>query len=361
MMQSAREIINNWNTWVKCGLNKFVSVDEEAAIRYARELKKTEKKIPHWFQKGIYAENDLSFARTVAVESAVNFCFPIFEEPGNKFSVENPFDPARPFRGAMAMSRCFRRAFGEEDITAEKLRPYFATFEKTAEFFRGINRIPLLEHRHWIMREVIGVLETRFAGDPLHIYEEAGWDALSLVNILVREFPQAFGDDVCRLYIPSEIFSEQLKKSKIGVYKPELEFRFYKKAKLVAVLYQGRALKSGSLLKPLTSMFEIVAVEDYQVPRFLQYKGILVYSPELLEMIRSYKIIRRRSRAEVEIRATTTVANAVILEELNSDFLDFLEKYASWERWDILPLDAAEWFGSRGIELPHHITPTTDY
>ena len=104
-------------------------------------------------------------------------------------------------------------------------------------------------------------------------------------------------------------------------------------------------------------MHEIVAVEDYQVPRVLHEKKVLTYSPKLLSMITEKKIIRRHSRPEVEIRAATTAANGFILEELNSGLTDPSHP----DYWDIVPLDGAEWFDGRKATLPHHLTPTTAY
>jgi len=347
MMVSAREIVDNWKIMEKNRLNKFVSVDKDAAQRYAHELKARGKKIEHWHFPQVHPEDDFAFASVELVNSALNFCYPIFENPNDKFSVENPKDQQKPFRGAIGMQHCFYRAFGENRVTAELLKPRFAALSKTAEFFKGTNQIPLLEHRHWIMQEVISVLKEKFGGDPLHIYEEADWDAVLLVDILTAEFPQAFGDDISRLPAPAQ-------GPDLGF--TELEFRFFKKAKLAALLYQGRALEKGSNLKPLRSMSQIIAVEDYQVPKWLQWKKVLIYSDVLREHIRQQKIIHRHSQMEIEIRAPQPVANSIMLEELNRGIEPDHPDY-----WDILPLDAAEWFDGRKIEFPHHLTPTTAY
>src|SRR3972149_6205069 len=196
MLKSQMDIITLWNFCEPNGLTQFVSVDRNAAYQYARELKKKGKRVEHWHFPGVHPKDDCAFAALSLVSSAVNFCFPIFDNPSDKYTVENSEDPSRPFRGAIAMQRCFSRQFGNKPVTARALAPHFAAFSKTAEFFRGTNIIPLLELRHWIMQEVIEVLDERFYGNPMHVYEEAQWNAPRLVDLLVQEFPQAFGDDM---------------------------------------------------------------------------------------------------------------------------------------------------------------------
>lgn len=340
MVYSGRGVLDLWRMMEERKLNKYVSVDREAAVRYARELKSDGKKLDHWRILGVTPQDDLAFARSNIVESAINFCYWLPDDPDKKFTIENELDLWRPYRGALAMSRCFYRVLGETPILSYHLKRHFCSLEKTKEFFRGRYEIPMLENRYWLMREVIDVLDSDFKGDPLRVYEESEWDAVKLVCLLARKFPNSFGSDVSRIYLDGG----------------EAEIRFYKKAKLVAVLYQGRALEKGSRLKPLSNMREILAVEDYQVPRVLRHKGILVYSDELSEGIASRRIIYPHSMKEIEIRLSLSPANYYMLEELNqglgSDHPDY---------WDIVPLDALEWKNGRGIKTTHHLTPTAAY
>lgn len=314
-------------------LGDLVKIDKRALVDYAFSLSLKQKVAEHWTIPGIYPQDDKAFARFVFWTGLVNFAYWLDGNPGGrkKFEFENP--GGKPFSGAFALDKCFYRAFGERAITSDMIEPLFESMEKARDFFKGLCDIPFLEWRYWNMREAFDVLKKHFGGDPINIYEEANWDVKKLVALLVLRFPLAFGGDVTTLnsYHPHKILS----------------FPFYKLAKLLPVLYQGRALKPGSSLKKLANIETIVAVCDYEVPKALRHAGVLVYGEELAQRVDEEKAIHRHSLGELAIRVYNTVANYEILQRL--------------ENWDIVALDFAQWSSGKNSQKPHHRTPTPAY
>src|SRR3989344_5691288 len=102
MIYSGRGVLDLWRIMEEQKLNKYVSVDRYAAIRYAQELKAAGKKLEHWHIPGVTPEDDLAFARSKIVESAINYCYWLPDNVNEKFTVANPVDLDRPFRGALA-------------------------------------------------------------------------------------------------------------------------------------------------------------------------------------------------------------------------------------------------------------------
>ncbi|MBI4119644.1 MAG: hypothetical protein HY456_02240 [Parcubacteria group bacterium] len=336
LLYSEKLILQNWFSLLKfnsSNIRQHLRVDEAELERYAHRLDARGKRLEHWTVPGIHPESDDNFARFTLVTSAVNFAFWLPEDPRRKYEVANP-SGAKPYSGAFAMARRFFEVFGDTPMTAERLEPYFKTMETTREFFRGITDIPFLEWRYWNMRELISVLKEKFGGDPLRVYEAAQYDVPLLIHLLVSIFPMTFGSDVSHVaFMPGQY----------GAF----TFPFYKRAKLAAVLYQGRALKTGSKLRQLSRINSILAVQDYEVPKSLRANGPLVYGEGLARKVDNREIIWPHGVEEVLIRAATSEINYGILQLLPD--------------WDILPLDYAEWSDGKDSPYPHHLTPTSAY
>lgn len=333
---SEQLILSNWSVLESINpvnISRYITICEPQIETYVSNLKKRGKTLEHWTMPGLYPENDDNFARYAIVTSAVNFAFWLPEDPRRKYEVANP-SGAKPYSGAFGMQRRFYEVFGDTPMTAERLEPHFRTMEATREFFRGVTDLPFLEWRHWNMQEIIKVLKEKFDGDPLNIYKAAQYDVPLLIHILVSNFPTAFGSDVsCPSFFPGQY----------GMF----TFPFYKRAKLAAVLYQGRALKAGSKLRQLSRINSIIAIQDYEVPKSLRANGLLVYGEELARKVDRHQIIWPHSVEEVLIRTAVTVVNYKILQILPD--------------WDIIPLDFTEWSDGRNLPLPHHLTPTSAY
>lgn len=336
MEKHACKIIDNW-VFLRDTLKlRYVCVNEEKIDEYVNKLKVLEKKQVHWDFECIHPYDDFAFARFALVTSAVNFCYKAPDDPTYTFTVK---EGDKNYKGAMAMFRCFFRAFENENITSKNLQDVFRNLSSTKLFFSGLEPIPMLEQRYWIIRELITVLEDKYDNDPINIYEESNWDAIQLIDNLSQDFPLSFQDV-----------------SFLSVDNNYLMFPFFKKAKLALLLYKGRSTKQNSQLKPLTNFHQIIAVEDYRVPQYLHHIGILEYTKKLESIIQNQKIIFPHQQMEIEIRAATTFANKLILEKLNRDLSSSDKKY-----WHIANLDAHEWFGAQSVDFPHHITPTTAY
>ena len=86
----------------------------------------------------------------------------------------------------------------------------------------------------------------------------------------------------------------------------------------------------------------------------LRVMGILSYSPALEQAIESHEIIPRDSTQEIEIRAHTLYATALLCEEIN--------QRRPPDRQVIIPqIDARLWLHYHATFWPHHLTRTVMY
>jgi hypothetical protein len=91
---------------------------------------------------------------------------------------------------------------------------------------------------------------------------------------------------------------------------------------------------------------DLTCFADYQIPRVLRHLGILVYSPNIAEMVDSSKIIPKDSDEEHAIRAATILACEEICAKINVNpaVLD----YWLWSKRNTAP-------------KPFHLTYTNAY
>jgi hypothetical protein len=93
---------------------------------------------------------------------------------------------------------------------------------------------------------------------------------------------------------------------------------------------------------------------DYIVPVALRLMGITSYSPVLEKAVDSYQLIPRDSTQEIEIRAHSLYATALLAEEIN--------KIRTAEQHIIIPqLDARLWSHYHTRLWPHDLTRTIMY
>jgi hypothetical protein len=88
------------------------------------------------------------------------------------------------------------------------------------------------------------------------------------------------------------------------------------------------------------------APADYQVPRFLREKNVLIYNKELSNAIDTHQIIPKGSIQEIEIRASMIEACSKIVSKSDRKLAD---------------VDAYLWSKRNECKKPHHLTVTTDY
>jgi hypothetical protein len=105
---------------------------------------------------------------------------------------------------------------------------------------------------------------------------------------------------------------------------------------------------------PLDDIGKMTAFADYIVPVALRLLGITTYSPSLEQAINWYQMIPRNSTQEIELRAHTLYATALLTEEIN--------KIRPPNSQIIIPqLDARLWSHYHTTSWPHHLTETIMY
>ena len=306
-----------------------VWVSESDIGRVAKAVASEEFPVPSW-REPVFPEADEQFFDFVAVGNCINFAFTNFET-GKSFTTEYQ---RSQWRGAFAMWACLRRALenGIPLTSGEFLSRL--TLPMCRELFAGDPPIPMIEERWAILKEVGYVLCDHYQG--------------GFQNLLTSSRGKAFGSGglVTQLLKRFRSFRDESRHIKTGTV-----LQFEKRAQLLAMMYQGRALAS-TVLKPLTDFASLGPIADYSVPRALHAQGILRYSPEVECQIIARSILAKDSIAEQEIRAQATNAQIMLLNAINAlrgQALTFLE------------LDYKLWGLGRGIDAPHHLTKTTAY
>lgn len=306
-----------------------VWVSESNVVRVARSLANEEFQVPNW-REPVFPEPDEEFFDFIAVGNCINFAFTNFET-GRSFTAEYH---GAPWRGAFGMWACLRRALENGlPITSGKFLSTL-TLAKCQELFAGDPPMPMIEERWVILKEVGDGLCNHYQGLFRNLLTSSGGKAFGnrgLVTQLLRRFPS---------------FRDESRHVKSGTI-----LQFEKRAQLLAMMYQGRALAS-KMLTPLSDSENLGPIADYSVPRALHAQGIVEYSPELEQQIMSRSVLPKDSIAEQEIRAQATSAQIMLLNEINGlrrDALTFLE------------LDYKLWMLGRRVDEPHHLTRTTAY
>jgi Potential Queuosine, Q, salvage protein family len=203
-----------------------------------------------------------------------------------------------------------------------------------AGLFRGNIEMPMLDERVVILRQVGAGLASKYDGRFSNFVKSASprcYDGgKGLVEKLVAEFPRFH--DVSR-YDGAEI-------------------KIYKLAQLgVWMLYSSLHASGGFKLEDPE---KLSALADYIVPAGLRLLNILSYSPALEKTINTYQMVPRDSTQEIEIRAHTLYATALLREEIN--------KLRPHDLQVIIPqIDARIWTHYHTTFWPHHLTRTIMY
>jgi hypothetical protein len=306
-----------------------VWINSDVVARTAQKLAGESFSTPFW-QEEVFPTANLEFLDFVGVGNSINFAFTDFETH-QSFSVRYK---GVLWRGAFAMWASLQRASdnGIDLFSGHTLRQI--SLQEVAKVFAGESAIPMLQERWLILREVGTILSERYGG--------------SFRNVFLNGEPSAFGEDglVNRLVNAFPSFRDESVHRGTGAV-----LKFQKRAQLMAMMYQGRALASRSL-SPLSDFADVGPIADYSVPRALHSLGILEYTPELEARITSRQLIEKDSVAEQEIRAQTVQAQTILLTIINSlraSPITFID------------LDYKLWTMGRGVKAPHHLTITTAY
>jgi hypothetical protein len=266
----------------------------------------------------------------VLVSTAINFAFTDFRTR-RVFRTEFA---GREWSDAEAMFACLARARQAGVPVLDGAWLARVTPAQLRRVFRGNMEIPLILDRAAILRETGEVLVTRYngrfrnfvrSGRPLAFDRGRG-----LVERLAAEFPR-FRD--------------------VSRYRGQ-EVKFYKLAQLGAWILHCSLRDSGAFA--LQDAHRLTAFADYVLPMALHKMGILRYSPRLARAIQDGRLIPRDSSDEIEIRAHTIYAVALLTEEIN---------LLRPRRLRVIPaqLDARLWTHFHTSHGPHHLTRTIMY
>jgi hypothetical protein len=214
------------------------------------------------------------------VLDALNFCF--FGEVGQpRWRVEwmdQVWDGYNAL--AAALSRAVASGFPIwdaaylADISEQDLREILRPISECPE-------IPLFPARLANVREAGRVLQERYGGQFASAVDSASHSAVSLVLLLVREFPSF--RDVAR---------------RQGLVVP-----FFKRAQIcVADLHTAFA---GDGYGAFPDLDALTAFADYKLPQLLRRYGILAYSADLAAKVDQMLPIESGTEEEIEIRSAT--------------------------------------------------------
>jgi hypothetical protein len=196
----------------------------------------------------------------------------------------------------------------------------------------GTSELQMLEERAAILRDAGEALVERYDGHFHNLVAAASPrlfdDGKGMVDLLVRDFPRF--DDVAE-YDGHTV-------------------RFYKLAQL-AFWFLHVSLPGGL---GVSDIGRLSAFADYIVPVGMRVLGIFHYSDALEHAIASVRLIEAGSRWEVELRAHTIYATALLTDEVNA--------LRPPELQVIVPqIDARFWVPFHKTHAKHHLTRTIFY
>lgn len=321
VLESLRPVIENSRD-VRTNLAKIV---EHAGWMAYEDLPLPDIQLP--FGIGRSADEAIDFGM---VSTCINFAFTGFTSHV-MFQVNYG---GSHFSDSDAMFACIKRALDDGVPFLDGKYLSEVTLPDLRQVFRGNIEMPMLEERVEILRAVGKTLTSSYDGHFYNFIRSASprlYDqGNGLIDKLVAEFPR-FKD--------------------VSLYGGE-EIKFYKLAQLgIWIIYRALPRSGGMRLEDASKM---TAFADYIVPVALHVMGILQYSPALERGIQNFELIPRDSPQEIEIRAHSLYATAILCEEIN--------KLRPADKQVIIPqIDARLWTHYHTTHWPHHLTRTIMY
>jgi len=266
----------------------------------------------------------------ILVSTTINFAFTDFET-GIVFQAEYG---GRTWSDAEAMFACLKRALDEGIPVLDGSYLSAVTKSDLQGIFHGNIEMPMLEERAAVLRETGRALAADYSGHfhnfvfsgPPRAYDRGR----GLLERLVAEFPRY--NDVSR-YQGHEV-------------------KLFKLAQLGLWMLHATLHRRGGF--SLEDVERLTAFPDYILPAALRLLQILEYSPALETAIQARQLIPRDSPQEIEIRAHTVYAAALLREEIN--------RRRPPARQVIIPqVDARLWTHYHATHWPHHLTRTIMY
>lgn len=307
----------------------LVEVDPVALEALAEKLAQGTFVAPDWRMPVYPADDDESFVQFIGIQNSLNFCF---ADPvdGTKYGVVYQ---DIPWGGAMGLCAALLRAADEGcDLRNPEILMHLSLAD-VQEIFRSDDAaLPLLAERTALLTSLPGSLAP-YGGSFANLVEACGFDAGVLIDRLVAEFPAYAGDQWLHP-VTKELYV------------------FDKRARLFALIYEGRARASAGALPTLSNVDAIGPPVDYQLPRALRADGVLHYAAELAAAVDDGELLPAGSCEELEIRVVTEQVIWTLLELVNAK----LDKPIS-----MVELDYALWVAGRKAGGRHHLCLTTAY
>ena len=265
----------------------------------------------------------------ILVANLLNFAYTDFET-GMRF--DQVVDGA-VYADSDALLYCLHRAVTEGmDVLDGAYLAQVTTADLRHLFRGGTTELQMLDERAAILRDAGATLTERYDGRFRNLVAAASPslydEGNGLLELLVRDFPRF--DDVAE-YNGHTV-------------------RFYKLAQL-AFWFLHVSLPGGLGISDLD---RLSAFADYIVPVGLRALGIFRYSDALEQAIDGGRLIEAGSPWEVELRAHTIYATALLTDEVNA--------LRPPELQVIVPqIDARFWVPFHKTHAPHHLTRTIYY
>jgi len=264
------------------------------------------------------------------LESALNFAFTDFDS-GVKYEVDYKGRACSDTEGMFA-----RIHEAIDDGTPILSGDYLSSITRAdlERIFVGNIEMPMLDERVEILNDIGTTLVDQYDGVFHRFVRDCAptmyADGDGLLERLITEFPRF--NDVSD-YHGSEVTI--LKLAQLALWSLHMALH-----------------ASGDWM--LTDLADMTAFADYIVPVGLRVMGILEYSPDLERRIADGVMIERDSDEEIEIRAHTLYATAVLTDALNS--------IRPADRQLIIPqVDHRFWRTYHATFWPHHLTKTIMY
>jgi hypothetical protein len=304
--------------------SKHVRTDPEAVERVASWMAYEEFSRP-----GLQTSEPLERSKAIDVTmftSTLNFAFTDFTT-SQKFEVDGP---KGVLSDSEAMFHCVDRALQAGVPLTDGRYQATVTREQLDDVFRGNIEIPMLDERAAMLNQVGQVLAERYDGSftrfidscPPKLYH----DGEGMLERLLVEFPRF--DDVSNWHgHPVQLH----KLAQLSLW----------------------SMHAAGMIH-LEDLPRMTAFADYIVPVALQLFGIFVYSDDLAQRIADGGLIERDSDEEIEIRAHSLHATALLTEAINRRRPEEL-------RLVIPQLDYRLWKTYHATFWPHHLTRTVMY
>jgi hypothetical protein len=264
------------------------------------------------------------------LETTLNFAFTDFAS-GTKFEVTRN---GQVYSDTEAMVVCIQEALAAGVPLLDG--SYLATVTRTdlERIFLGNIEMPMLDERVAILNQIGATLVERYGRRFHHFVRDCApamyAEGDGVLERLVTEFPR-FND------------TSNYRGDTVQIFKlPQL-----------GLWMLHRALHGAGDWQ-LTDLHNMTAFADYIVPVGLHVTGILSYSEGLEHRINAGDMIERDSDEEIEIRAHTLYATALLTDEINA--------VRPPDRQLLIPqIDYRFWKTYHATFKPHHLTRTIMY